>query len=160
MSRPPTSGAGILAAVVVAVLALAFFGLRPQRVVTEPAAEYPYDPATEGDLGPVVVSTRSSGGFRLLGFQLGHQQHTVSVRFVAPPGCSQQLATGQSWPVANPACTTPYTVTGTIGGLGTTADGRSLIGLDIDVSRECSATVELGTVWPPTTGACAATPSS
>lgn len=144
----------LVVVVVLAGLALVFFGLRTERVVTEAPPEYAYDPATQGDLGPIVVSTKATGGFSFFGLQLSEQDHTVSVRFLAPSGCSALLATDDRWPSSASECATPYDVTGVIDGLGTTADGRSLIGVAIDVSPECADAVELGTVWPPDVEAC------
>ena len=150
-----TKGGTLLVVIaVLAGLALLVFGLRTERVVTESPPEYAYDPATDGARGPVVVSTAATGGFSFFGLQLSDQDHTVSVRFLAPPGCAALLTGDDRWPNDAAACQTPYSVVGTVDGTGTTADGRSLIGVAISVTPECAAAVDLGSVWPPDFEAC------
>ena len=160
MSGRSTGGTGPIVALVLVGVALVFFGLRTERVETVETPTFPYDPTTQGDLGPIVVGTSVSGGFSLFDLQLSAPDHAVSVRFLAPPECAPLLSGVDAWPPALVECGTPFNVSGTIDGLGTAPNGRSLIGVAIPVSAECAAAVELGSVWPPANPACSSVPNT
>jgi hypothetical protein len=159
MGARSKGGSGLVIALVLVGVALVFLGLRTQRVVTVEIPTYAYDPTTQGDLGPIIVGTTESGGFSLLGLQLSEPDHTASVRFLAPEACAAELSGEGAWPAAAPECETPYAIQGTTDGTGTAPDGRTLIGVAIDVPAACAEAVELGSVWPPPNPACAAIPS-
>jgi hypothetical protein len=106
----------------------------------------PVDPPADGSAA--IVTLRAPGGLAPLGIRLIDPTHAVEVQFLAGPGCSQLLTSGEAWPTDVPQCATGVDVTGTIGGLGTTASGQSIVGVTFPVSRSCYEQLEVGMAWP------------
>lgn len=100
------------------------------------------------DGSAVVASLRESGGFSLLGLRFADSTHYVEVQFTTEPGCSDLIAGDDPWPTPYPQCSTPVEMVGTVGGLGVTMSGRSLVGVQITIPRECHELLAVGMAWP------------
>jgi hypothetical protein len=135
--------------VIVVALALAALALRPGMTETEvlPPVSLP-DPGEKPGVA-VVIALRESGGFSLLGLKLGDVTHTVTVQFYAPPGCYEQVATGDSWPPRAAECANQVPIEGTVSGGGIAATGESIVAVDVSVTEACYTSIAPGANWPP-----------
>lgn len=142
----PSLGPVGVGALIVLAFGLVFFALRAGTTTITYDDSPPVSIPTTGV--PVVASLREAGGFSLLGVHFGSRKHFVEVQFMTQPGCSALLTPGDPWPPPYPECTSTVSLTGTVGGLGVTADGRSLVGVQMTVSRACFEQLERGMTWP------------
>lgn len=155
MRRRSTTG-GIVALVLL-MAALVFYGLRPGRTEVTYDAGPGVVPAEDGS--PTVAFLTESGGFELLGLRFADSTHVVEVQFTTAPGCSDLLTAGGPWPVPYPECAASVEIAGTVGGLGITESGRSLVGVRIEVAGACYEALRPGMAWPTSFPECAdATP--
>jgi len=150
------SGLGPSGVVVLMMLGLGliFFGLRSGTATITYDGSPPVSVPTTGV--PVVAFLREAGGFSLFGLQFGRRTHHVEVQFVTEPGCSARLTPGDPWPAPDPECTSVVELSGTVAGLGVMVDGRSLVGVEMTVSRACFEQLEPGMSWPTGIPPCAA----
>jgi len=146
-TRPTTIILVALLAVGVGIMAL-----RPGSVEVSVDDVPPVTPPADGTA--VVADSRGPGGLNLFGIQIIDPTHTVDVVFLTGPGCSALLLSGDPWPAPYPSCASDVDVSGSVGGLGVTEDGRSLVGVTVTVSRACFERVERGMVWPPDLAEC------
>ncbi len=102
----------------------------------------------------LVAGLRESGGWSLFGVDITKSKSSVEVRFLTEPGCSGLLRSGDPWPTSFPQCSTPITVVGTVGGLGVTPSGDSMVGVEFEVPRACFDRLERGMAWPNPDRAC------
>ena len=144
-TRSPMGVGGIVALVMLAA-GVAFYGLRSgtaEVTVDEGPGVTPLE-----DGSAVVAFLRESGGFSLLGLRFADSTHYVEVLFTTEPGCSDLVAADDPWPTPYPQCSTPVEMLGTVGGLGVTTSGRSLVGVQITVPSVCYQLLTAGMAWP------------
>lgn len=151
MTKRPATSSGVAVFVVVAV-ALVIVALRPGSTTVVVDDRPPIQPADDGTA--VIHALRAPGGFGVFGWQIVDPTHTVEIQFLAGPGCSDLLVSGEPWPTTHPECTTEVDVVGTVAGLGVTSSGRSLVGVEFPVSADCFAGLERGMAWPPPIAGC------
>lgn len=143
----------VLLALVALVAGLLLFGLHAtnQEVVRGQPAEVL--PGRDGL--PVVAVLRESGGTSVFGIRITSGTRYVEVRFLAPAGCSEQLRTGDAWPSPIARCAIASEIAGNVRGLGTSASGESLVGVEFEVSRRCFDHLLRVMAWPSTDRDCA-----
>jgi hypothetical protein len=145
---------GIVALVSVIVGAVALgLGGGTRQVVIDPHPVIP--PPDSG--AAVIAALRQSGGRSLLGIRISDSKHYVEVEFLTGPGCSGQLRSGDAWPTGYAQCASNVRVVGRVSGLGITASGASLVGVEFEVVRSCFELLKPGMGWPPAPPEC--TPS-
>ncbi len=150
MNRNARVGGSV--ALVMAVIGVVILVLRGGTTTVVVDDHPPVDPPADGSA--VIGILRASGGLAPLGIRLIDPTHTVEVQFLTGPGCSERLTPGQAWPTDVPECATGVSLTGTVGGLGTTISGQSLVGVTFSVSRGCYGRLEVGMPWPTTYPEC------
>jgi hypothetical protein len=140
-------GAGGIVALVAVIIGVVILGMNggTVRVVTDPHPVIP--PAESG--AAVVAALRQSGGRSLLGIRLADSKNHVEVEFLTDPGCSGRLHSGETWPTGYAQCSSQVRVVGQVSGLGTTASGASLVGIEFEVTRSCFDLLTPGMGWPP-----------
>lgn len=109
------------------------------------------DTTSEG----VVYLERDEPRSRLLGFEFGHR-YSLGVSFLVDADCIEQLDDDGSWPVDHPSCASSVEVAGDIELTGRDSDGRGLVGVVFDVSRECFEAAEAGDRWSDVAAICSA----
>jgi hypothetical protein len=146
MANRTTLGTGGAAALVLIGLGLTAVLLGSSSTTVGTSGEGPIEPPDDGSA--VVVSTRSSGGFSLLGIDVAAPDHSVTVRFLSAPECAPLLNIGSPWPLRTPDCPGPSGVIGEVTGFGLTSGGDAVVDVEIDVSTACHEATEPGSVWP------------
>lgn len=139
-----TGGMAVLALLVVGAAVLA---LRPGTTEVTVDDSPPVEPPADGTA--VIAALRAPGGLALLGIQIIDPTHTIEVAFLTGPGCSALLTPGDAWPTPHPECGSDVDVAGTVGSLGVTAAGKSLVGVTFTLSGSCYDLLERGMAWPP-----------
>ena len=100
----------------------------------------------------VVVTMTERGGFRAFGLSFSQPKHYVRVAFTLPPSCD--VGDAEQWPIANPNCSGPERLSGSIAGNGQTAYGEPIVMVEVLVDSACYRAAELGMVWSPAVTAC------
>lgn len=100
----------------------------------------------------VVVTKRQIGGFSALGLTFSQPQHYVRVTFTLPASCD--VGDAEQWPIANPRCTGPEGLSGSIAGGGQSWQGEPIVAVDVLVDSACYGAIELGMIWSPAPTAC------
>jgi hypothetical protein len=109
---------------------------------------FDFQPADYDAGTAIVVSKRVTGGMKLLGFEFREAVYRVDVAFTVPgQECFFALAEQEEWPVADASCVGPQHVTGTLAGLGNTAEGGTYVAVSIEVGETCYSSVTLGERW-------------
>jgi hypothetical protein len=144
--RSPVGVSGIVV-LVLALVGLAFLGLRPGRTEVRSDQGPVITPPDSG--AAVVAFLRESGGFSLLGLRFTDSTHYVEVKFITGPGCSGLVSSGDPWPTSFPECSSPVALVGEVGGTGVTMSGDSLVGVQFEVPRACFELLAPGMAWPP-----------
>ena len=109
---------------------------------------YDFRPAGHDPGTAVVVSKRVRPGMELLGVVFREPEYHVNVAFTVPgEECFFALAGQETWPVRDASCLNPQQLSGTLSGLGTTAEGETHVGVELTVGAECHINAELGTEW-------------
>lgn len=145
-------GAGGVLALVGVIVGVMFFGLYWTRVEVV-KDKHPVVPSPESGAAVVDV-VRESGGFSPLGVRIADSTHYAEVQFLTEPGCSALLHSGDPWPSGYEQCPSPVSVVGQVSGLGITASGESLVGVEFKVTRACFDLLRPGMGWPPTLPEC------
>ena len=145
-SRP--FGVGGIVVLGLLAIGVAVVALRPGSTTIVVDDTPPVDPPADGTA--VVAALRAPGGLALFGWQIVDPTHTVEVRFLAGPGCSSLLTSGDLWPAPHPECADRAgDVAGEVAGLGITVDGDSIVGVEFSVPGGCFDRLELNMPWPP-----------
>ena len=153
----PTNKATVTTAAVVGVGALllaaaALLGVSEE--IRHPDT-FDFQPAEYEAGTAIVVSKRATDGRRLLGIEFQRAVYRVDVAFTVPgQECFFALADQEEWPAADSSCVGPPHVTGTLAGLGNTAEGDTYVAVSIEVGEECYSSLMLGTPWAATLGGC------
>jgi hypothetical protein len=139
--------AGGILAVVAVVVGVVIFGMNggTREVVIDP---HPVIPPPESGAA-VIAALRQSGGRSLLGIRISDNKHYAEVEFLTGPGCSGRLRSGDAWPTGYAQCRSQVKVVGRVSGLGITASGASLVGVEFEVTRWCFELLKPGMAWPP-----------
>ena len=139
---------------VVAVLAVAAVLLRPMATATGgiPAVTLPDPP--DDPAAAVVIGRSQSGGFSLLGIELGEVTPKDSEQFYTSRGCYDRGTLGEPWPTPIPECASAVSIAGTVAGGGNLPAGESLVVVDAVVTEDCYGSIDRGDRWPPAAGAC------
>jgi hypothetical protein len=145
-------GAGGVAALVVVIVGAIIFGLHGGKVEVVPDTRPVIQPPQSG--AAVVAFLRTSGGHSLFGLRIVDSTHLAEVQFLTGPGCSALLYSGDPWPTDHAPCASPVKVAGHVSGLGNTASGDSLVGVEFTVTRACFELLKPGMSWPPTIAEC------
>jgi hypothetical protein len=134
--------------VVIAVIALVF-GLGGVTSTSGPARLQP--PATPPATGALVSGLIVDEGLSILGVRLRPAVYRVQVEFLVAGECLSRLDFGVNWPVDDPACSSDVPIDGTIGGLGNTAFGRTIVVVEREISEACFDAIDAssGGPWPP-----------
>lgn len=146
--------AALIAALVVAALVVVVAvggGLVGGTTTTEIIDIERPDPTSEG----VVYLERDEPRSRILGFEFGHR-YSLGVSFLVEAGCVEQLGDDVGWPIDHPDCAGGVEVAGDIELTGREGDGRGLVGVVFEVSRECFEAAEVGDPWPDVATICGA----
>lgn len=151
--KPEISSAAVVVLVALAAMGAVAVGLRSGSAVVVVDDTRPVEIPADGS--GVVADLRAPGGLALFGVQLVDPTHEIEVRFLAGPGCSELLDTGDHWPVPYPECAGDAGITGVVGTLGVTATGRSVVGVKVTVPGECFDLLERGAAWPSDAPGCA-----
>ena len=152
------TNAGLIVGVLV-VGALIVLALRSTSTETEVLAPVTLgDPQDVEPTAAVITGKHESGGFSILGLRFGHRTYRLSVQFYDAPGCFEVVSFGDSWPTPFQDCSSGVSITGEISGIGNTATGESIIGVDVEVSEDCYQAVAPGEMWPPAAPACTHAP--
>jgi hypothetical protein len=104
----------------------------------------------------VLASLREAGGLSMFGVRIVDATHYADVLFLTNPDCSRSIGQGDHWPTSDSPCTSPVPIVGTVSGIGTTASGDPLIGVEFEVARACFAQLHPGMDWPPNLRECEA----
>jgi len=156
MSRESIAAAvlGVLVVVVLVVVAFA-----PGSTTTEVLPPIQLDDVESvGPNAAIVSAKRESGGSSIFGFKIGRTNHLVRVQFFDEPGCHEVVSSGEAWPTPHEECTSRVPVRGEVSGIGITAAGQSIIGVELEVSGTCYDTVTPGDSWPTSVPECRPTP--
>jgi hypothetical protein len=146
MTRKPMH-VGSIAVLALLVAGAVVLALRPGTTQVSVDDSPPVEPPADGTA--VVATLRAPGGLALFGMQIIDPTHTIEVVFLAGPGCSALLTSGDPWPTPHPECASKVDVTGEVGSLGVTDTGRSLVGVTFTLSGGCYGLLERGVGWPP-----------
>jgi hypothetical protein len=153
MSRESIAAA-ILGALVVGVLVVV--ALAPNSTTTEVGPLIELDDVESLGLNAAVVITKhESGGSSIFGFTIRRTSHLLRVQFFDEPGCHAVVSSGEAWPTSHQECRSTVPVRGEISGIGITATGQSIIGVELEVSGTCHDTVTPGDPWPTSAPECA-----
>jgi len=153
MSRESIA-ATILGAIVVGVLIVVALAPGSTTIGVGPPIELD-DVESLGLNAAVVSAKRESGGSSIFGFTIGRTSHLVAVQFFEDPGCHAVVSSGEPWPTPHEECRNTVPVSGEISGIGITATGQSIIGVELEVSGTCYDTVTPGDSWPTSAPECA-----
>jgi hypothetical protein len=145
-------GAGGILALVGVIVGMVFFGLYWSRVEVVQDKRPVIPPPESG--AAVVAFVRESGGFSPLGVRIADSTHYAEVQFLTGPGCTALLHSGDPWPTGYTQCSSPVKIVGQVSGLGVTASGESLVGVELTVARACFELLKPGMDWPPTLPQC------
>lgn len=102
----------------------------------------------------VVISTAEKEGFTLFWIDFRQSEFSANISFTLPEECQEQLVGRETWPLADGACNGPEGVAGPISGTGRAADGRAIVSVTVDVSKDCFAALRPGQTWPIESGPC------
>ena len=150
-SSPSTAVIVLVAIAAVAALAGGLVGGSEETHYT-PSHEYVAEDHPVGEA--VVVSKSQRGEFGIFGITIRQPEHFIRLTFTLPQTCD--IGDAELWPIADPSCTGPAGLTGSIAGTGRTAAGEPLVTVEIPVDADCYAADELGTIWPTPLAACVA----
>jgi hypothetical protein len=149
--------AGILGALVVGVLVVV--ALAPNSTTSEVLPPITLeDPESVEPNAAVVVAKHESGGSSIFGFTISRTTHFVHVQFFDEPQCHAVVSSGEAWPTSHEECSSTVPVRGEVSGIGITATGRSIIGVELGVSGTCYDAVTPGDSWPTSAPECRPTP--
>jgi hypothetical protein len=145
--------AAILGALVVGVLVVV--ALAPNSTTSEVLPPITLeDPESVEPNAAVVMEKHESGGSSIFGFTIRRTSHFVRVQFFDEPGCHAVVSSSEAWPTSHEECRSTVPVRGEVSGIGITATGQSIIGVDIEVSGTCYDTVTPGDSWPTSAPEC------
>lgn len=146
----------VLAAVAVAVVGvMAIRGTSREVVVLPPIdAGSPGDTIPSGGPVAVVVEKQETGGGGFLWFKGDDPEFRLMVQFYASGECLRAVNFDEPWPASASECASSVPISGVITGLGSVADGETLIVVATAVEEACWDAVERGDYWPPNTPAC------
>lgn len=151
-TRRPTRVGGVAVLALLALGAL-LLALRPATTVVTVDDAPQVQPPADGTA--VVAVLRAPGGLAPFGIRIIDPTHTIEVRFLTGPGCAALLTPGDPWPTPHPECAAQAEVAGTVGSLGITDTGGSLVGVTFTLPGGCYERLEPGMPWPPGVPECA-----
>ena len=152
MSRATNTGLIVGVLVVGALIMLALLSTSTETEVLSPVTLG--DPQDVEPTAAVITGKHESGGFSMLGLRFGHWTYHLSVQFYDAPGCFEVVSFGDPWPTPFQDCSSAVPITGEVSGIGNTATGASIIGVDVEVPEDCYQAVAPGETWPPAAPAC------
>jgi len=154
----PQPGANLAAAVILAAAAIGIVTLSliaSTEQTGRTAVPYNYDPADHAAGSVVVVATRATEGFAVLGFIVRRPEYHIDVSFTLPEECADHIEGDATWPIPDPSCAGPAGIAGSVGGIGRSAAGETIVAVAIETSESCYVTMEPGMTWPRYDAGCA-----
>ena len=142
--------AGLVLAAAVLALGLGLGG-------SSERGENPFAQLADGptELGEgVVVGKAATGGLSIFGMRFRSQTYSADVQLLAEAGCALSLKGGDPWPSTREECASDVPVAGEIVGLGQTATGESIVGVRVELTRDCYDALTPGDLWPPDRPGC------
>jgi hypothetical protein len=152
MSRESIAGV-LIGTLVVGILVVVALAPGSTTTVVLPPIEFDVT-ESGGPNAAVVISKNESGGSSILGFRIGRTSYLVHVQFFDEPGCHAVVSSGERWPTSHEECRSTVPVRGQVSGIGIAPTGRSMIGVEVEVSDTCYETVTPGDAWPTSAPEC------
>lgn len=138
--KPSTGNTSAVTVTILAVGALLLVGSALIGITEEISYPETFDfQPSEYDAGvAIVVATSVNEGMKVLGIVLQEPEYLVKTAFAVPgEDCFVALTEQEMWPVPEAPCPGPPGVSGSLSGIGRTAEGDTHVSVTMVVGEEC-----------------------